>query len=245
MMDNQEFLTALETGTIRVAEPDNGKWKVNIDVKQRILDIFHSSKVVDMSGNFLDKEPLNLRTFHIKDKIRFVPGGSAVRTGAFIGSNIVIMPPSYVNIGAYVDEETMIDSHVLVGSCAQIGKRVHLSAAVQIGGVLEPIGDSPVIVEDNCFIGAGVILVEGVLVRKKAIIAPGVTLSASTPIYDIVNETILKGEIPQNAVVVPGNRPKLDVPFAKEHGLTLGCAVIVKYRDDKTNVSIALEQLLR
>lgn len=243
-MDNKAFLRALETGKIRAAELSNEEWKVNTDAKQNILKLFGSSRTVQMPGGFLDKEPLMPRNFTPEDNMRLVPGGSSVRAGAFIGANVVIMPPSYVNIGAYIDEGTMIDSHVLVGSCAQIGKRVHLSAAVQIGGVMEPIGSRPVIVEDGCFIGAGVILVEGILVRKNAVLAPGVILSASIPIYDIVNGSVLKVEIPQNAVVVPGTRP-INTPFAKEHNLNLGCAIIVKYRDEKTEASVALEDFLR
>ena len=244
-MQNKEFLKGLEKGVIRVTEPHDGGWNVNVDVKKRILEVFHSSKIVNMQEHFLDKEALIPRSFDVEDRVRLVPRGSTVRAGAFIGANVVIMPPAYVNIGAYVDEGSMIDSHVLVGSCAHIGKRVHLSAAAQIGGVLEPIGNRPVIVEDDCFIGAGVILVEGILVRQKAIIAPGVILSGSVPIYDIVNSTVVKGEIPKNAVVVPGSRTKFDTDFAKQQGLSLSCAVIVKYRDEKTDASVALEQILR
>lgn len=244
-MENKEFLNTLERGELRVAEKINGEWCVNAYTKQRILEVFRSSKTVQMSDKFLDKEPLSPRNFNLEDNIRLVPGGSSVRSGAFIGSNVVIMPPSYVNIGAYIDEGTMIDSHVLVGSCAQIGKRVHLSAAAQIGGVLEPIGNRPVIIEDDCFIGAGVILVEGILVRKNAVLAPGVILSASIPIYDIVNNCILKSEVPQNAVVVPGTRSIINTPFGKENNLNLGCAIIVKYRDSKTDAAVALEDFLR
>lgn len=244
-MDNIEFLELLELGKIRVAELTSEGWKINIEVKKRILEIFSSSKLAEMSGGFLDKEPLTTRSFKVEDNIRFVPGGSSVRAGAFIAKNVVIMPPSYVNIGAYVDEATMIDSHVLVGSCAQIGKRVHLSAAVQIGGVLEPIGNRPVIIEDDCFIGAGVTIVEGVLVRKGAVLAPGSVLSASIPIYDNVNNVIIRGEVPENAVVVPGTRNISNNAFAKENGLALSCAIIVKYRDEKTNASLELENILR
>ena len=155
------------------------------------------------------------------------------------------MPPSFINIGAFIDDFTMIDSHVLVGSCAQIGKNVHLSAAVQIGGVLEPVGSRPVIVEDNCFIGAGSILTEGVLVRKGAIIAPMVSLSNSVPIYDVVNEKIYKAEIPENAVVVPGTRVIKTSGWAGKEGLSISCAIIVKYRDEKTDKAVILEELLR
>lgn len=244
-MNPRDFLDALEKGIIRVAEPDGNQWKVNVEVKQRILDLFRSTQVVRMDGGFLDKEPLTPRVFELENKVRLVPGGSSVRSGAYVGKNVVIMPPSYINIGAYVDEESLVDSNALVGSCAQIGKRVHLSAGVQVGGVLEPIGFRPVIVEDDCFIGAGAILVEGILVRKGAVIAPGVILSASVPIYDLVNETIVKGEIPQNAVVVPGTRSYASTSWASQNGLSLGCSIIVKYRDEKTEAAIILENLLR
>lgn len=244
-MDHHEFLKNLESGKIRAANLIDGEWQADIAIKQRILEIFSSSETVEMSDGFLDKEPLTPRSFTPQDNIRFVPGGSSVRSGAFIGSGVVIMPPSYVNIGAYIDEGTMIDSHVLVGSCVQVGKRVHLSAAVQIGGVLEPIGNRPVIVEDDCFIGAGVIIVEGIVVHQNAVLAPGVILSKSIPIYDIVNDTVVKGNIPPNAVVVTGTRPILNSSFATKRNLHLGCAIIVKYRDDKTDASVALETLLR
>jgi 2,3,4,5-tetrahydropyridine-2-carboxylate N-succinyltransferase len=245
-MNDKEFIEALESGAIRVAENISGDWVVNTEVKQRILDVFRKSEVIDMPFGFRDKAPLVPRVFTAEDNVRMVPGGSSVRAGAHIGKNVVIMPPSYINIGAYVDEATMVDSHVLVGSCAQIGKRVHLSASVQVGGVLEPIGHRPVIIEDDCFIGAGVILVEGIIVREKAVIAPGVILSASIPIYDAVNEKILKGEVPQNAVVVSGVRKmSYTSKWCLEHNLNLSCAIIIKYRDEKTDASIVLENLLR
>lgn len=244
-MSYKDFLNSLENGSLRVASKTVDGWVVNTEVKLKILDVFRHSQVVKMPDGFLDKEPLMIRTFEEGDNIRLVPGGSSVRAGAYIGKNVVVMPPSYINIGAYIDDGTMVDSHVLVGSCAQIGKRVHLSAAVQIGGVLEPIGNRPVIVEDDCFIGAGSILVEGVLVREKAVIAPGVILSASVPIFDVVNEKIYKGEVPENAVVVPGARSIKGNQWALEEGLSLGCAIIVKYRDAKTDASLVLEDLLR
>ena len=241
----KEFLHNLETGKIRVVSKVNNDWIVDLEVKKQILEIFSKSNIVDMPGGFRDKEPFTTREFSAEEKVRMVPGGSSVRAGSYIGKNVIIMPPSYVNIGAYVDDNTMVDSHVLVGSCAQIGKNVHLSAAVQVGGVLEPIGNRPVIVEDNCFIGAGVILTEGILVRKGAILAPSVSLSAAVPIYDLVNQKIYKGEIPENAVVVPGSRAIKNNNWAKEEGLSLGCAIIVKYRDNKTDTSVILEDLLR
>jgi len=173
------------------------------------------------------------------------PGGSSVRPGTFVGENVVIMPPSYINIGAFIDNNTMIDSHVLIGSCAQIGKNVHVSAGVKLGGVLEPIGNIPVIIENNCFIGAGVIIVEGIIIKEGAIIAPGVTLSASIPIYDTINKKIIKGYVPENAVVVPGNRKISSNQWEKNPDLSLNCAVIIKYKDQKTNNSIQLESNLR
>lgn len=244
-MSDIDFLKALESGSLRVANKSLNGWVVNTKIKQQILDIFRNSQIADMPGGFRDKEPLTPRIFSAEDKVRMVPGGSSVRAGTYIGKNVVIMPPSYINIGAYVDDNTMIDSHVLVGSCAQIGKNVHLSAAVQIGGVLEPIGHRPVIIEDDCFIGAGAVLVEGIYVCKRAIIAPSVILSASIPIYDLVNEIVYKGEIPENAVVVPGTRSIKSNAWAVKEGLHLGCGIIVKYRDEKTNVSVILEDLLR
>ncbi|MDR0630841.1 MAG: 2,3,4,5-tetrahydropyridine-2,6-dicarboxylate N-succinyltransferase [Holosporales bacterium] len=237
-MDYKNFLTALESGEIRVAQKDSGEWRVDLSVKQGILEIFKNSRIVDIPGGFFDKELLMPRVFKSEDKVRIVPGGSSIRAGAYIGANVVIMPPSYVNIGAYVDDGTMIDSHVLVGSCAQIGRNVHLSAGVQIGGVLEPIGYRPVIIEDDCFIGAGAVLVEGVLVRKKAVIAPGVVLSASIPIYDLTSDSVYKCEIPERSVVVPGSRN------IKEQ-INVNCAVIIKYRDEKTDLALLFEDILR
>lgn len=241
----ENFLLSLEQGSLRVADKQGDTWKVNPEVKKQILEVFKNSQVVKMAGGFLDKEPLTAREFELADKVRLVPGGTSVRRGAHIGKNTVIMPPAYINIGAYIDDDTMVDSHVLVGSCAQIGKRVHLSTAVQIGGVLEPIGNRPVIVEDECFLGAGVIVTEGVLVRKRAVLAPNVSLSAAIPIYDLVNEKIYKGEIPENAVVVPGTRPITSNAWGKSQNLNLNCAIIVKYRDEKTETSLVLEDLLR
>jgi 2,3,4,5-tetrahydropyridine-2-carboxylate N-succinyltransferase len=244
-MDFGELIAALEEGRIRVAQKKDHNWEVDTGIKQKILDMFKHSSVVGMPGGFIDKAPLKPRQFSLEDHIRMVPGGSSVRAGAFLGQHVVVMPPSYINIGAYIDCESMVDSHVLVGSCAQIGKRVHLSAAVQIGGVLEPIGSRPVIVEDDCFIGAGVILVEGMLIRAGAVLAPGVILSPSVPIYDLVHERRIKGEIPENAVVVPGARPSVHSAWSKEQGLSLACACIVKYRDQKTNAAVTLEDALR
>ncbi|MBC7397348.1 MAG: 2,3,4,5-tetrahydropyridine-2,6-dicarboxylate N-succinyltransferase, partial [Bdellovibrionales bacterium] len=181
-----------------------------------------------------------------EDKVRIVPGGSSVRRGAYIAKQVVVMPPSYINIGAFVDEGTMVDSHVLVGSCAQIGKRVHLSAGVQIGGVLEPIGQAPVIIEDDAFLGANVVVVEGIRVGKRAVLAPGVILSKAVPLYDLTRDLVLPrgSAVPEGAVVVPGTRP-IRTPWAKENGLQVSCPIIVKYRDEKSDASLILESTLR
>lgn len=249
-MTSKEFLEALQTGTLRVAHKENGEWIVNADVKQNILQVFKESTMIDMGekipayAGFPDKDLLTPQLFTPEQGIRMVPGGSSVRAGAHIAKGVIIMPPSYINIGAFIDEGTMVDSHVLVGSCAQIGKHVHLSTAVQIGGVLEPIGNRPVIIEDNAFLGAGVIVTEGVIVRERAVLAPGVSLSAAVPIYDMVNQKIIKGEIPAKAVVVPGNRP-VSNEWGKSLGLSVNCAVIIKYRDEKTETSVVLEEALR
>ena len=243
----EKTLNALESGKVRSANFVEGKWVANTAVKQQILEAFKAGVLFEENG-FVDKHNLMPQSFTLEQGIRVVPGGTSVRRGSYIAKGVIIMPPSYVNVGAYVDEGTMIDSHVLVGSCAQIGKRVHLSTAVQIGGVLEPIGAAPVVIEDEAFIGAGAIIVEGVIVKKRAVIAPGVILSKGIPVYDVVNERMLaKGEpIPENAVVVPGNRPiKANNLYAKEMGLTVQCAIIIKYRDDKSDASLVLEDFLR
>ena len=251
-MKHQEFLRALEAGTLRVAQKDvHGVWQINTAIKQGILDYFGAHGLVDMGSatdtqyrGFVDKEGLVARQFTVADGVRMVPGGSSVRSGAYISPKVVIMPPAFVNIGAYIDEGTMVDSNVLVGSCAQIGKHVHLSAGVQIGGVLEPIGQLPVIIEDRAFIGAGSAIVEGVRVGKQAVITAGTILSASVPIYDVVNQKIYKGEVPPRAVVVSGSRP-----MAQSEGIGkdihIACAVIVKYRDEKTDSALMLEEFLR
>lgn len=243
----EKTLNDLEAGRVRSANLINGVWVANTEVKTQILEAFKAGVLKEENG-FVDKHNLMPQTFNVERGIRIVPGGTSVRRGSFIAKGVIIMPPSYINVGAYIDEGTMIDSHVLIGSCAQIGKRVHLSTAVQIGGVLEPIGAAPVIIEDDAFIGAGAIIVEGIQVKRRAVIAPGVILSKGIPVYDLVNNRILaKGEaIPENAVVVPGNRPvKSDNIWAKELGLTLQCAIIVKYRDEKSEASLILEDFLR
>ncbi|MEC7183997.1 MAG: 2,3,4,5-tetrahydropyridine-2,6-dicarboxylate N-succinyltransferase [Bdellovibrionota bacterium] len=237
----------LETGELRSAEKVEGKWVANTAVKEMILEAFKAGHLVEESG-FVDKHNLMPQSFTPQRNIRLVPGGSSVRSGAYVASGVIIMPPSYINIGAYVDEGTMVDSHALVGSCAQIGKRVHLSAGVQIGGVLEPIGLTPVIIEDDAFIGAGSVIVEGIQIGPRAVIAPGVSLSKGVPIYDCINERLLEkgAPIPANAVVVPGSRPiNSKNPWAKEQGLALNCALIIKYRDEKSDASLELESLLR
>lgn len=255
----KKLLDALESGEVRVAERrDDGTWEVHGWVKEGILDIFRNDDIVRHSfepgfldhGGFLDKQSLTLRYFRPEDGVRIVPGGSAVRRGAYLARGVVCIPPMYINIGAWIGAGSMIDSHALVGSCAQIGERVHLSAAAQIGGVLEPIGALPVIVEDDVFVGGGVGIYEGVCVREGAVLAAGVVLTASTPVFDVVNERKLRGtaekplEIPPGAVVVPGTRP-LAGDWARERGLGVTCAQIVKYRDAKTSGAVALEDALR
>ncbi|MFT5287118.1 MAG: 2,3,4,5-tetrahydropyridine-2-carboxylate N-succinyltransferase [Planctomycetota bacterium] len=249
-----ELLDALESGEVRVAERVDGNWRVNDWVKRAILTLFRETAVVEQQAGaawpFVDKESLTVRSFSLESKVRLVPGGSSVRRGAHIGDGCVLMPPMYVNIGAFVGAGSMVDSHALVGSCAQIGERVHLSAAAQIGGVLEPIGSRPVIIEDDALIGGGVGLYEGVLVRERAVLAAGVILTGSTPVFDIVNQRVLRGssdaplEIPSGAVVIPGTRPSTN-EWAQTQGLNVSCAIITKYRDQKTDAATALEEALR
>jgi 2,3,4,5-tetrahydropyridine-2-carboxylate N-succinyltransferase len=200
--------------------------------------------------SFVDKNTYPARTFRPEDGVRIVPGGSSVRSGAFVARGVVLVPPMWINVGAYVDEGTMVDSHALVGSCAQIGKRVHLSAAAQIGGVLEPVNASPVIIEDDVLIGGNTGVYEGTVVRSKAVLAAGTVLTRGTPVYDVVNGTILRATaespliIPSGAVVVPGSRA-IPHGHGKEWGLSLATPVIIKYRDEKTELSLALEDILR
>lgn len=260
-----ELLDALEAGEVRAAEPTADGWVVHAWVKQGILDIFRSSEVVpqgvELTGleldrtahgrlAYRDKGLLKVRRFTEKHRVRLVPGGSAVRRGAHLGQGVVCMPPMYVNIGAWVGAGSMIDSHALVGSCAQVGEGVHLSAAVQIGGVLEPVGARPVIVEDGVFVGGGCGLYEGVLVGREAVLAAGVVLTAGTRVMDLVQTRELRGspdrplEIPPRAVVVPGARA-VGGAFGEARGLAVSCAVIVKYRDERTDAATALEEALR
>lgn len=248
-MSYKAILNQLEEGKVRAAVKTEAGWQVNVEVKNAILEAFKNGNNTSYEGiyeGFVDKDNLPPRFFTPDNGVRLVPGGSSVRRGAFVAPGVIIMPPAYVNIGAYVDSGTMIDSHALVGSCAQIGKNVHLSAGVQIGGVLEPIGMNPVIIEDNCFIGAGAVIVEGILVKQGAVIAPGVTLSKAVPVYDLVHEKVLERgtAIPENAVVIPGTRP-VNNDWAKSQGLNIACPIIVKYRDEGSDASLELEKALR
>ena len=252
----EEFKSSLRSGEIRAAEKDaDGAWQTNAWVKRGILLGFKMGKMVEMSQKtetfcFFDKETYPLRPMTLEDKIRIVPGGSTIRDGSYVAENVVLMPPCYVNVGAYVDEGTMIDSHALVGSCAQIGKRVHISAAAQIGGVLEPVNANPVIIEDDCLIGGNTGVYEGVIVREKVVLASGVILTRSTPVFDLVKGEVLKStpekslEIPAGAVVVQGSR-QITSGFGKENGLSLYAPIIVKYRDEKTDAATKLEDYLR
>ena len=246
----------LERGEARAASPDPASptgWRVNAWVKQGILLGFRLGTLQDSSSaglSFVDKHTYPLRHFTVADGVRVVPGGSSVRAGAYLGRGVVCMPPMYINTGAWVDEGTMVDSHALVGSCAQIGKRVHLSAAAQIGGVLEPINASPVVIEDDVLVGGNTGVYEGTIVRTGAVLAAGTILTRGTPIFDLVNGTILRASgdtpliVPANAVVVPGSRA-VSKGKGKEWGLSVYAPVIVKYRDEKTDRSTALEDLLR
>ncbi len=242
-------------GVIRAAErqPD-GAWRTNTWVKQGILLGFRLGRVAPAARGgpftYFDKDTWPLKQISLADGVRVVPGGTAVRDGCYLANGTVLMPPAFVNVGAYVDEGTMIDSHALVGSCAQIGKRVHLSAAAQIGGVLEPVGAMPVIIEDDVLVGGNSGVYEGTIVRERAVLAPGTILSAGTVVFDLVKHTSYRKdgdrplEIPAGAVVVPGSRPVTSGP-GKEMGLSLYAPVIVKYRDERTDTAVRLEELLR
>ena len=251
----EEFKRTLNRGEARAAEKTaSGEWRVNSWVKQGILLGFRMGRITDMSANsglkFFDKDTYPVRPTTIDENIRIVPGGSSIRDGAYIAETVVCMPPMYVNAGAYVDEGTMIDSHALVGSCAQIGKRVHISAAAQIGGVLEPVGAVPVIIEDDVMVGGNCGVYEGTIVRERAVLATGTILTGSTPVYDLVRNQIYQRkpdaplEIPVGAVVVPGARAVQTEP-GRSWGLSLYAAIIVKYRDEKTNSAVQLEDYLR
>jgi 2,3,4,5-tetrahydropyridine-2-carboxylate N-succinyltransferase len=249
-----DFRDELTQGKVRAAEKIGGRWVVNTWVKQGILLGFRlgelSEMAQDASLSFVDKDTFPARRFTVRDHVRVVPGGSSVRVGSYVAPGVICMPPMFINVGAYVDEGTMVDSHALVGSCAQIGKRVHLSAAAQIGGVLEPINAAPVIIEDDVLVGGNCGVYEGTLVRARAVLGAGTILTRSTPIYDIVRGEIYRAtkdndlEVPENAVVVPGSRA---VPHGQGQAwnLSLYTPVIVKYRDEKTDQAIELENWLR
>jgi 2,3,4,5-tetrahydropyridine-2-carboxylate N-succinyltransferase len=251
-----EFKAGLNRGEIRAAERNaDGEWQTTAWVKRGILLGFRMGAIVDMSPadgtlQFLDKNTYPVRKFSTDDRVRIVPGGSSIRDGAYIAPGVVCMPPMFVNAGAYVDEGTMIDSHALVGSCAQIGKRVHLSAAAQVGGVLEPVGAIPVVIEDDVLVGGGCGIYEGTIVRERAVLAAGTILTGSTPVYDLVREKIYQRtpeaslEIPAGAVVVPGSR-SVRGEVGRAWGLSLYAPVIVKYRDEKTERAVQLEDYLR
>jgi len=253
-----ELRDELSAGRVRAAEPDPASpfgWRVNVWVKQGILLGFRFGDLVDMGVGrgrwpFFDKDTLPLKQFDVTSGVRLVPGGSSIRAGAYIASGVICMPPMYVNIGAYVGEGTLVDSHALVGSCAQVGTRVHISAAAQIGGLIEPIGAMPVIIEDEVLLGGNTGIYEGAIVKRRAVLASGVIITGSTPIYDLPNERIITPEpgqplvIPEGAVVVPGARA-VTVGAGREWGLSLATPVIVKYRDEKTDARTERERWIR
>lgn len=248
-----EVLSALETGELRVAEKTGGEWRVNTWVKEVILAGFRLGKITDMSAGqfpFFDKDTYPVRGFRQEDGVRIVPGGTSIRRGAYLAPGAIVMPPSYINVGAYVGEGTMVDSHVTIGSCAQVGCHIHISAATQIGGVLEPAGAMPTIIEDGAFVGGNCGIYEGTIVREQAVIASGVIITASTALYDATTGEFVPRNadgrvvVPRGAVVVSGSRPVSKGPGAG-NGVSLYCPVIVKYRDDKTSGSVSLEELLR
>jgi len=247
----------LGSGDVRAAEPDAsapGGWRVHSWVKQGILLGFRFGDVVDASADhgrwpFFDKDTMPLKKPPAGAGVRIVPGGSTVREGAYLGKGVVCMPPMYINIGAWVGDDSLIDSHALVGSCAQVGRRVHVSAGAQIGGVLEPVGALPVVIEDDVLVGGNCGVYEGAIVKRRAVLASGTIVTASTPIYDVPNARIIEPSggplvIPEGAVVVPGTRP-MQSGAAREWGLSLATPIIVKYRDDKTDARTALESAIR
>ena len=251
-----ELLTQLESGAIRAAERDaNGVWRAVPWVKQGILIAFRFGAMADLSADsgafsFVDKHTIPPRRFAPEDGVRIVPGGSTIRRGACVAAGVVCMPPMFVNVGAWIGAGTMVDSHALVGSCAQVGARVHLSAAAQVGGVLEPVGATPVIIEDDVVIGGNCGVYEGAVVRERAVLGAGVVLTRGTPVYDLVKEKVYRAtaeaplEIPAGAVVVPGARA-IRAAWAAEQGLAVQTPVIVKYRDERTDLATALESWLR
>jgi 2,3,4,5-tetrahydropyridine-2-carboxylate N-succinyltransferase len=247
-----QFRDQLTLGKIRTAEKIDGRWVVNIWVKQGILLGFRLGELAEMNAglSFVDKDTFPARRFTVAERVRVVPGGSSIREGAYVAPSVICMPPMFINVGAYVDEGTMVDSHALVGSCAQIGKRVHLSAAAQIGGVLEPINAAPVVIEDDVLVGGNCGVYEGTLVRARAVLGAGTILTRSTPLYDLVRGEVYRAtaeaplEVPENAVVVPGSRA-VRKGAAADWNLSLYTPVIVKYRDEKTDRGIELEDWLR
>ena len=249
-----EFRDALTSGKIRAAEKSGDRWVVNTWVKRGILLGFRLGELTEMGSgsvlSFVDKDTFPARHFQLGDRVRVVPGGSSVRLGAYVAPSVICMPPMFINVGAYVDEGTMVDSHALVGSCAQVGKRVHLSAGAQIGGVLEPINAEPVVIEDDVLVGGNCGVYEGTWVRARAVLGAGTILTRSTPLYDAVRGEIYRAapdvplQVPENAVVVPGARAA-SKGKAAEWNLSLYTPVIVKYRDEKTDRGIELEDLLR
>lgn len=249
-----EFKFFLNHGDVRAASRVNNEWVLHHWVKKGILLGFRLGELVDVSINsqfkYFDKNTFPLKQISLSDGVREVPGGSSIRDGAYVARGVVCMPPMYINVGAYVDEDTMVDSHALVGSCAQIGKRVHLSAGAQIGGVLEPIGAMPVIIEDDVLVGGSCGIYEGTIVRKGAVIGAGVILTGATPVYDTVRQTIYRRQgqtplcIPEGAVVVPGSRA-MKTAWAQSQQLSLTTPIIIKYKDEKTSASTALEESLR
>ena len=255
----EQLLTALEHGVVRAAErTGGGEWRAVPWVKRGILVGFRLGRVVDMSPSaahrstfhFFDKHTFPTRELRLEDQVRVVPGGSTIRRGAYVAPGVVCMPPMYINVGAWVGQGTMVDSHALVGSCAQIGARVHLSAAAQIGGVLEPVNASPVVIEDDVIVGGNCGVYEGTVVRERAVLGAGVILTRGTPVFDLVRETVHRGsverplEVPAGAVVVPGAR-RVRADWADGEGLSVQTPVIVKYRDEKTDTATALERWLR
>jgi 2,3,4,5-tetrahydropyridine-2-carboxylate N-succinyltransferase len=249
-----ELKGALNRGEARSAEPDGaGGWRVNTWVKQGILLGFRAGSLSDLSTGgfpFFDKANLPLRSLTLDDNVRLVPGGSSIRDGAYVAPGVICMPPMYINIGSFVDAGSMIDSHALVGTCAQIGRGVHLSAAAQVGGVLEPVGASPVIIEDEVLVGGNCGIYEGTIVRRRAVLSSGVVLTASSRLYDLINERVITApaggvlEVPAGAVVVNGAR-RITGPFAEANGLSIAASIIVKYRDEKTDARTAIEHALR
>jgi 2,3,4,5-tetrahydropyridine-2,6-dicarboxylate N-succinyltransferase len=249
----EEFRSLLNAGKVRAAEPDASQptgWRVNAWVKKGILLGFRIGGIVAMDGQFFDKSTYPLRTLSLENRVRVVPGGSSLRDGCYVGPGVTCMPPMYINVGAYVDEGTMVDSHALIGSCAQIGKNCHISAASQIGGVLEPVGAMPVIVEDGVLVGGNCGVYEGTVIKKNAVLGSGTILNRSTPVYDLVREVVHRSTddtpltIPDNAVVIAGSR-NIQTGIGKEWGISLYTPVIIKYRDSRTETKIQLEDLLR